>query len=338
MTSTNAHENAVLEIRGLSKHFRLGFFRKSVHAVRDVSFDVKHGEIFGLLGPNGAGKTTTLKVAMGLVRATSGDVSLLGRSIGDPAAKSLVGYLPESPYFYDYLSGRELLILVGRLCGLTKKEAAKRADQLLERVGLGHAAKRSLRRYSKGMLQRVGLAQALINDPKFVVLDEPLTGLDPIGRKQLRELIAQLRQEGKTVMLSSHILSDVEQLADRAVIIVRGRSVASGPLDTLVDARVLENEVLIDKVADELLSALKQAKLHAEHVGDLYRLVIDHERIDELVDLVRKHDATIVSLLPIKESLEDVVVRMAQQSDSDGAGASSKTASPESSTASGAQR
>ncbi len=316
-SSAPTSDPPALYTKSLVKTFALGFFRKKVEAVRDVGFAVNRGEIFGLLGPNGAGKTTTLKVLMGLVKRTSGEATVLGRPPADRAARQQLGYLPEAPYFYDYLSGRELLVLVGELCGLSRRDAGKRASSLLERVGLGHAADLAMRRYSKGMLQRVGLAQALVNEPQLVVLDEPLSGLDPIGRKQLRELIAELREEGRTVLFSSHIISDVELLADRVTIVVRGKTVATGRVEELVDARVLATEVLVGKPEGQALGeALSGAGFESEPIGDLLRIEqLGDAPVDPLIDLLREHGARIVSVTPRKESLEDLVVRRANDGD-----------------------
>ena len=302
----------VLRTEKLAKTYALGFFRRKVEAVRDVSFSVQPGEIFGLLGPNGAGKTTTIKVLMGLVRASRGQAEIFGRPAGDRRAKEDLGYLPESPYFYDYLSGREFLVLVGQLCGLARRQSGRRADELIERVGLGQAGNLALRRYSKGMLQRIGLAQALVHEPKLVVLDEPLSGLDPIGRKQLRELIAGLKAEGRTVVLSSHIMSDVEMLVDRVTIVVRGRTVATGRLEELVNARVLSTEVLVAAPSPELVTTLEQAGHAPQVIGETLHIVLDGEQpVDDVIDLIRAQKGRILSIVPRKESLEDVVVREA---------------------------
>ncbi len=304
---------AVLRTKHLAKTFALGFFRKKVHAIRDVSFEVQSGEIFGLLGPNGAGKTTTLKVLLGLIRPSAGEAELLGRKIGDLEAKRRLGYLPESPYFYDYLTGRELLVFMAKLHGLSRQEAQRRAGELIEQVGLAHAADMALRRYSKGMLQRVGIGQALINDPELVILDEPLTGLDPLGRKDLRTLIADLRERGKTVVLSSHILSDVELLADRVAILVKGRTVDSGPLHELLDARVLNTEIVMSGGRDDLLAVLEQAGHQAERIGETVRVIIEgDEAVGAVLELAREHDARIREVAPRKESLEDLVVKQAE--------------------------
>jgi len=305
-----------LRVQHLAKTYAIGFFRKKVRAAVDVSLEVTCGEIFALLGPNGAGKTTTLKVLMGLIRPSAGSVELLGRPVGDLHAKRRLGYLPESPYFYDYLTGRELLVFMGKLFGLDRGESQRRAAALLDQVGLAGAADLALRRYSKGMLQRVGLAQALINDPELVILDEPLTGLDPLGRKDVRELIADLRKRGKTVLFSSHILPDVELLADRVTILVRGRTVATGPLDQLLDARLISTEVVMGRPTETLLGELAAAGHMVVRSGDTAQVTVQGEvSVDPVVDLIRKHGCSVLGVSPRKESLEDVVVRQARAGD-----------------------
>jgi ABC-2 type transport system ATP-binding protein len=205
---------------------------------------VEKGEVFGLLGPNGAGKTTTLKMMMGLIRIDGGSIRLLGKSAAEHRARTLVGYLPENPYFHEYLTPRELLDFYGRLCGLSSAQIAEHRDHLIERVGLAHAATRPLRKFSKGMLQRIGIAQALISRPEFLILDEPMSGLDPIGRKFVMDLMQELRARGVTILFSSHILSDVERLCDRVVILNQGRKVAEGTLAELLKTDSGENRTL----------------------------------------------------------------------------------------------
>jgi ABC-2 type transport system ATP-binding protein len=305
---------AVVRTQNLAKTYVLGFFRKKVQAVRDVTLEVERGEIFGLLGPNGAGKTTTLKVLLGLIRPSAGRAELLGRPLGDLEAKRRLGYLPETPYFYDYLTGRELLIFVGELFDLPRRVNARRADALLDRLGLARAAGLALRRYSKGMLQRLGVAQALINDPDLVLLDEPLSGLDPLGRKQLRELIAGLREQGKTVVLSSHILADVELLADRVAILVEGRSVDTGPLDALLDPHTLSTEVVFSRPGEALQGALAAAGHRPEILGDRGRITLAGDApADPLLALIAEHGGSVLAVSPRKESLEDLVVREVQR-------------------------
>ncbi|HEX4456591.1 MAG TPA: ABC transporter ATP-binding protein [Polyangia bacterium] len=287
---------SVVEAEHLAKTFALGFFRKKVRAVADVSFTVEKNEIFGFLGPNGAGKTTTLKMLMGLIFPSSGQARLFGKPIDDREAKHRLGFLPENPYFYDYLSGEELLDLMGRLFGLDRKERRKRARALLDRVGLGRAGAMglSLRKYSKGMLQRLGVAQALINEPELVVLDEPMSGLDPIGRKEIRDLIVELKREGKTVLFSTHILSDVELICDRVAMMVGGRMRDVGPLQQLLSPRLLHTELVLaggDQVEPELTKLPPDAD-------------VDAAVRDALA--AGKH---VVSLMPRRESLEDLFVR-----------------------------
>src|SRR3954451_18152552 len=237
----------VVEADKLQKTFALGFLRKRVRAVHEVSFQVHRNEIFGFLGPNGAGKTTTIKMMMGLIFPTAGESRIFGHKVPSLQARRRLGFLPENPYFYDYLSGEELLDLMGRLFGLDRRERRRRAQRLLDRVGLGRAEGRALRKYSKGMLQRLGIAQALVNDPELVVLDEPMSGLDPIGRKEIRDLIVELKREGKTVLFSTHILSDVELICDRVAMIVGGRMRDVGPLSQLLSPRLLHTEVVLAK-------------------------------------------------------------------------------------------
>ena len=300
--------DVVISAEKLHKVFALGFFRKKVRAVEDVSFEVKRNEIFGFLGPNGAGKTTTIKMLMGLIYPTAGEAHIFGERIGSVAAKKRLGFLPENPYFYDYLSGAELLDLMGRLCGMGHAPRKERARLLLERVGLGRAGAIGLplRKYSKGMLQRLGLAQALINDPELVVLDEPMSGLDPIGRREIRDLIRDLRTEGKTVLFSTHILSDVELLCDRVAILVGGRMRDCGPLEQLLSPRLLHTELVVEKDG------------HKEAL-----------RLDPEVDVdgaIREALAAgkhVVSVTPRRESLEDLFVREVETGDT-GEGAQHK--------------
>ena len=312
----------LLRTAQLAKTYRLGFVHKRIEAVRDVSLEVYPGQIFGLLGPNGAGKTTTLKMLMGLVRPSRGVAEIFGLPAGDVRARRRLGYLPESPYFYDYLTGREFLILVGQLSDLSARESARRADALIERVGLAYAARLAMRRYSKGMLQRIGLAQTLIHDPELVILDEPLTGLDPLGRKQLREIIVALRKEGKTVVLSSHILSDVELLADTVAVLVKGRSVASGKMSELLDPRTLSTEIVVARATPTLREQLAEAGHILAEVDGFLHLSVVHQAgedaapvIDALVDQVRAGGGHLRSVTPRTESLEDVVVGLVQRAD-----------------------
>jgi ABC-2 type transport system ATP-binding protein len=303
--------DVVLRADGLAKTFRLGFLRKRVEAVRDVSFDVHRGEIFGYLGPNGAGKTTTLKMLMGLVFPTRGRAEVLGRPVGNREAKRKLGYLPESPYFYEYLAPEEFLDLVGALCDVPRRERRARAARLITRVGLDHARGRPLRKFSKGMLQRVGIAQALMGDPELVVLDEPMTGLDPIGRKEIRDLMLELKREGRTVVYSTHILPDVEMTCDRVAMIFAGRIRSVGPLAELLTARLLSTEVVLRPAAQPpVLPAGASARQSPD--GLLVDLP-EGSDVDAFLKTVLDGGAGILSVTPRRESLEDLFVRQATE-------------------------
>ena len=221
----------IIEMDSLSKVYKTEFSRKKVYALTDLSLDVNEGEVFGFLGPNGAGKSTTIKMLIDLIRPTSGQLKIAGRKTSDMKVKKLIGYLPENPYFYDHLSAKELLKFGGRSCNMDSALIKSRSDSLLEQLELTEAMKRPLRSYSKGMVQRAGLALALIHDPQILILDEPMSGLDPTGRRKVFDLILKLKDEGKTIFFSSHILHDIERLCDRAAILVNGK------LSRLVDVK-----------------------------------------------------------------------------------------------------
>lgn len=304
----------IVRIDHLSKVFRVGFWGRRVTAVDDVSLEVQQGEIYGFLGPNGAGKTTTIKMLMGLIYPSKGTASLFGQPIGDQMAKAKVGFLPESPYFYDYLTSREFLRFYGHLFGLLGSTLEKRIDELLELVGMTHARDLQLRKFSKGMLQRVGIAQAMINDPELVILDEPMSGLDPIGRKEVRDLILRLKESGKTVMFSSHILHDAELLCDRVAMIMKGKLVACGHVSELIDhGTTQEVEMVVDRLSPESIDTLRpltvKLSLHGERV---VAILASQRQVDEALEVIRSQRAKLVSLLPHKASLEDLFIRQAK--------------------------
>jgi ABC-2 type transport system ATP-binding protein len=295
-----------IRIQDLHKRFRLGFIPKTRPILKGITFAVREGEIFGYLGPNGAGKTTTIKCLLGLIRPDAGTIEIFGRPHHVPRSREALGFLPENPYFYDYLTAREFLAFTADLFGLGRREKEERIARLLALVGLERAADLPLRKYSRGMLQRAGLAQALVNDPKLVILDEPLGGMDPLGRKEIRDIIVRFKDEGKTVFFTSHILQDIEMICDRVAIIVGGRIVKDGALRDLVSERVLFTEATVAGIAPDAFSDLGES---VSAQGDRVLLrIFDEARVDELLDLVRERNGRLLSLSPRTETLEDIFV------------------------------
>lgn len=303
----------VVEIENLTKDYEVGFWRKRrVRALDSLSLSVNSGEIFGFLGANGAGKTTTLKLLMRLIFPSGGRASILGHDISDVAMHNQIGYLPENPYFYDYLTGREFLEYCAELFGYSLSDRRKRARDLLSRVNLDEKAWNiQLRKYSKGMLQRVGLAQALVNDPMIAFLDEPMSGLDPVGRREVRDLIAGLRQEGKTVFMCSHILSDIEVLCDRVAVLKRGKLAHVGYLGELRQMASERNgvEVIVSGTDANTLSLYlpegNQYQLTSTASG-LRVEVADEGEVDQVIMALRRAGGKLVSVQPIKQSLEEL--------------------------------
>ncbi len=296
-----------IRIEELVKDFRPGFGLRRKRVLHGISFSVRQGEIFGFVGPNGAGKTTTLKVLMGLIRATSGRASILGRDVRETACRRSVGFLPENPYFYDFLSGREILDFYATLSGVRRGQRAERVARLLEWVGLSSAADARLRTYSKGMLQRVGIAQALVHDPSVVLLDEPMSGLDPIGRKEIRDLILRLRGEGKTVFMNTHILSDVEMVCDRVAIIVQGRIRYQGSTEQFLVGGEREADVVIAGLPAQVAATLEErfgARLHG--LGDRVELRVAEKAVSELLVVALAAGGQVVSVTPHRVSLESI--------------------------------
>ena len=308
-------ERAV-EIKNLSKDYETGFWKKKkVRALDDLSLNVPQGRIFGFLGGNGAGKTTTIKLLMGLIFPTQGSAKILGQDITDRAMHARIGYCPENPYFYDYLSALELMDYFGRLFGFEEKSRREKTRELLTAVGLDEKAwKRQLRKYSKGMLQRVGLVQALINDPEIVFLDEPMSGLDPVGRREVRELIASLRDKGTTVFMSTHILSDIEALCDEVAILRKGKLAAAGDLKDLLESsgesRVLEISVQgVDAdMIHESIEFIAGASVTAAPHGAVIQ-VLDESDIEAVLKITREAGGRLASVQPVKQSLEELFVR-----------------------------
>lgn len=304
-------DGLIVETEELCKVFRVGFWGRRVTAVDRLDLNVRRGEVFGFLGPNGAGKTTTLKILMGLIYPTSGTARLFGHEVGDPRAKTKLGFLPESPYFYDYLTSREFLRFYGHLFALSGGLLEKRIDELLELVGMTAARDLQLRKFSKGMLQRVGIAQALINDPELVVLDEPMSGLDPIGRKEIRDLILRLKETGKTVLFSSHILHDAEVLCDRVAMILKGRLVACGKVTDLIDQGASHQvELVVDRLTSEGVGHLRPLTEKIVTQGDRMLVILkNQQQVDGALEIIRAAKARLVSMNPHKASLEDLFIR-----------------------------
>lgn len=297
----------VIEIRNLVKDFQVGFWRKHpVRALDNLSLSVERGEVFGFLGPNGAGKTTTLKILMNLIRPTSGSALILGEPVSSVAVHRRIGYLPENPYFYDYLTAEELLTYVGILFGIPQPELGKKVRNLLELVGLADAARLQLRKFSKGMVQRAGIAQAIINDPYVVFLDEPMSGLDPLGRREVHQVIVSLRNKGVTVFFSSHILPDVEALCDRVAILNKGRLLQVGALHEILNVRIEGHEIILARLKDGMLEKLKSMCDEIMPMGDRVHLrVRKSSQLESIVSYAVEQGAELVSVNPVRPSLED---------------------------------
>ncbi len=303
-----------IEIRGYAKTFRTQFLRRRVTAVRDVSLSVRRGQIFGLLGPNGAGKTTTIKMLLGLVTPDRGSASILGVPVPHKESRARLGFLPENPYFYDHLSPRELLVDYGRLFRLPDAECRRRGDALLERLGVAHAADRPIRKLSKGMMQRVGMAQALLADPEVLVLDEPLSGLDPIGRKEFRDLVLERARAGAAVLLSSHILPDVETTADRVAIINQGVVADEGSLAVLLQREATGVDLRAAGLTEQQAARLAARAAHHERRADVDEFVVDGEAAaTELASEVVAAGGRLLELAPRRGTLEDLLLRIASQ-------------------------
>jgi ABC-2 type transport system ATP-binding protein len=301
-----------IRIEELTKDYAVGFWRKRPYRALDrLSLDVEPGEVFGFLGPNGAGKTTTLKLLMQLIFPTAGRAEILGRPVGDLQTRHRIGYLPENPSFYDYLTAEELLDYFAQLFGYSAADRKTRVSNLLDRIGLGRERRMQLRKYSKGMVQRVGIAQALLNDPEVVFLDEPMSGLDPLGRRDIRTLILELRDQGRTIFFSSHILADAEALCSRVAVVAGGRLAACGSLTDILAFEVRGWELVVADLSPAALASVRPVVRRATEISPgryALELALDHPPERVLADLIAT-GARLVSLNPVRDTLEDFFVR-----------------------------
>jgi ABC-2 type transport system ATP-binding protein len=297
-----------LEINNLEKTYTVGFLRKKErHALKPFQLRVEAGEIFGYLGPNGAGKTTTLKILMGLIFPTAGSAQILGLDMSDMRVKAQIGFLPEQPYFYDYLTAGELLDYLAQLSGVPAQERARKIDEMLSRVGMSEVRNLQLRKFSKGMLQRVGIAQAIIHNPKIVFLDEPMSGLDPIGRREVADLIRTLKDEGKTVFFSTHILSDAEVLCDRVAVIDQGMLRSVGVVADLVSSAPGKTEIIWTGAA--AMAGIAGMGGECRVSGEVIRGIIAEAKLDAAIDHLRRSNARLIAVNPIRPTLEDYFVQ-----------------------------
>lgn len=301
----DAADAAAIRVTGLTKSFPVGFLGLKKRAVlRDLNLVVERNEIYGYLGPNGSGKTTTLKILMGLLSPDLGSVTILGAPLASPSWRHRCGFLPEHPYFYDYLTAREYLDYVGRLFALSRALRVERSRELLRLLGLERSAEQPLRRYSKGMVQRLGIAQALMNDPDLVFLDEPMSGLDPIGRHLVRNIILDLKRRGKTVFFSTHILPDAETLCDRVALIRAGELVKVGRIDEILGLEVAHMEIVASGLAETALAELPGIK-QRQLIGERWRLEAEEAALGGIVRAVEGAGGRILSVYPVRQSLEE---------------------------------
>jgi ABC-2 type transport system ATP-binding protein len=302
----------IVRVEGLAKTFKKPFTGQKVEAVRGVSFDVREGEIFGFLGPNGAGKTTTIKMLTGLIAPTRGGATIFGERAPSPHAMARVGFLPENPYVYPYLTPREFVSMCGRLSGVASKHLPERVAKVIERVGVTYAIDRAVRALSKGMLQRVGLAAALVHEPELLILDEPMSGLDPVGRKEVRDLIVEEKKAGRTVFFSSHILSDVEMLCDRVCILKKGEVVVAGAIRDLLGSGTRRSEIAIGGASPAVRESIAAMGHAPQDMGELLVLEVDGETaVKDVVLCALEGGARLESVVPKRETLEDLFVRRA---------------------------
>jgi ABC-2 type transport system ATP-binding protein len=300
-----------IEILGFQKNYTVGFWRKKQRTgLKPLSLSIESNEVFGFLGPNGAGKTTTIKLLMGLIFPSAGSARILGMDWRDPKVKSMIGFLPEQPYFYDHLTAPELLEYYAGLSGVPASERKRRAAAMLERVKLSDVDKLQLRKFSKGMLQRVGIAQAILHDPQVVVLDEPMSGLDPVGRREVRDLIQGLKDDGKTIFFSTHILADAESLCDRVGVIHKGELRGVGVVSELVTSAENANQTeVLWNGATTAIAAVEAAGAECKTHGQTARAILPVARLDRVLEIIRNHRGQIISVTPLRSTLEDYFIQ-----------------------------
>jgi ABC-2 type transport system ATP-binding protein len=300
--------SAAIQVEGLTKDYRVGFWRRHVRVLHNLNLQVQAGEVFGFLGPNGAGKTTTLKLLTGLIHPTAGSATVLGEPAGSVSVKARIGFLPENPNFYDYLTGAEYLNYCAALAGLPRAARRDRTRILLNKVGLSNQGNLQLRKYSKGMLQRIGLAQALINEPAVIFLDEPMSGLDPIGRKEVRDLILHLREQGRTVFFSTHIIPDVEVVCDRVGIILAGRLSSVGRVEELLASPLEQIEVTASGLTPEAAAAIAaRSVVPSVRSGDRTLVTVKGEEgLGEVLRTILQAGGRVHSVVPHRRTLEEV--------------------------------
>ena len=297
----------IVTVEKVIKDFRPGFGLRKKRVLHGISLGVREGEIFGFVGPNGAGKTTTLKILLGLISASAGRATILGHDVQESGFRRQIGFLPENPYFHEFLTGREFLRFYARLASVPRGRREERIQELLGWVGLSHAGNARLRTYSKGMLQRLGIAQALVHDPKVVFLDEPMSGLDPIGRKDIRDLILRLREDGKTVFMNTHILHDVEMLCDRVAIIVAGKIQWEGRMEEFSHDREPRSDVVLARLSPETATLLENrfGALLRGH-GERVELTVAQKHVEGVLGAALGSGAEVVSVTPRRASLEAI--------------------------------
>lgn len=301
-----------VSLSSIRKKYRLGFSRRRVEAIHDISLDVKSGKVFGLLGPNGAGKTTTLKILLGIVFPDEGTGSVMGKPLGNRSAHHRLGFLPEQPYFYDFLTAEKALDLYGRFFGMDREALRSRSSALMDTVGLRRDSHLTLSKYSKGMLQRFGIAQALLNDPELVIMDEPSSGLDPLGQKEVRDVLLRLRDEGKTIFLSSHQLSEVENVCDDVCIINNGRTVTGGPLSELLEVRGVDR-ITLEGENPGAPARLEPLSVKVEQAEGVTMLDVESDGVYRALDAAKDLGMTLLSVEPYRRSLEDLFLESVKE-------------------------